>query len=72
VYTAQETTTTTTASESFWTKGGPMPSKTFNNDEKYDAGYTKWIYELHMPTARHELGGVSNEGRIYVIGEGHN
>jgi hypothetical protein len=49
-----------------------MPSKTFNNDEKYDAGYTKWIYELPMPTARHGLGGVSNEGRIYVIGEGHN
>ena len=71
MYTAQEaTTTTTTAPEPFWTKGGPMPSKTFNNDEKYNAKYTKWTYGLPMPTARHGLGGVSNEGRIYVIGGG--
>jgi hypothetical protein len=47
-----------------------MPSKTLNNDERYDAEYTKWIYGLPMPTARHELWGVSNEGRIYVIGGG--
>jgi hypothetical protein len=47
-----------------------MPSKTFSNDEKYDPEYTKWIYGLPMPTARHGLGGVCNEGRIHVIGGG--
>ena len=36
--------------------GGEEPSKTFNNNGKYDAKTDKWTSEPPMPTARHGLG----------------
>jgi hypothetical protein len=69
-YAAQETTTTTTAPEPVWTKGGPCLQRHLATLKNYDAEYTKWIYGLPMSTASHGLGGVSNEVRIYVIGGG--
>jgi hypothetical protein len=51
--------------------GGEEPSKTFNNNEKYDAKTNKWISEHPMPTARHGLAAVYLEdNKIYVIGGG--
>ena len=51
--------------------GGEEPSKTFNNNEKYDAKINKWISEPPMPTARHGLAAVYMEDdKIYVIGGG--
>jgi len=52
--------------------GGEEPSKTFNNNEKYDAKTNKWTSEPPMPTARHGLGAVylEKENKIYVIGGG--
>src|SRR5918995_795364 len=50
--------------------GGEEPSKTFNNNEKYDAKTNKWTSEPPMPTARHGLGAVYyiENDKIYVIG----
>jgi N-acetylneuraminic acid mutarotase len=52
--------------------GGEEPSKTFNNNEKYDAKTNKWTSEPPMPTARHGLGAVylEKDNKIYVIGGG--
>jgi N-acetylneuraminic acid mutarotase len=50
--------------------GGEEPSKTFNNNEKYDSKTDKWMSEPPMPTARHGLRAAANEDRIYVIGGG--
>jgi N-acetylneuraminic acid mutarotase len=51
--------------------GGEEPSKTFNNNEKYDAKTNKWTSEPPMPTARHGLAAVYMEDdKIYVIGGG--
>jgi N-acetylneuraminic acid mutarotase len=51
--------------------GGEEPSKTFNNNEKYDAKTNKWTSEPPMPTARHGLAAVYiRDEKIYVIGGG--
>jgi N-acetylneuraminic acid mutarotase len=51
--------------------GGEEPSKTFNNNEKYDVTTNKWTSEPPMPTARHGLAAVHVEDdKIYVIGGG--
>ena len=52
--------------------GGEEPSKTFNNNEKYDARTNQWTSEPPMPTPRHGLAAVYTEddGKIYVIGGG--
>src|ERR687891_1057581 len=51
--------------------GGEEPSKTFNNNEKYDATTNGWTSEPPMPTARHGLAAVYMEDdKIYVIGGG--
>jgi N-acetylneuraminic acid mutarotase len=51
--------------------GGEEPSRTFNNNEKYDAETNTWISEPVMPTARHGLAAVYVEDdKIYVIGGG--
>ena len=68
----RKSSTTTTASEPFWTKGGPCLQRHLLTMKNYDAEYTKWIYGLPMSTARHGLGGVSDEVRVYVFEEGHN
>lgn len=58
-------------SSNIYVFGGEEPSKTFNNNEKYDAKTNKWTSEPPMPTARHGLGAVYTEGnKIYVIGGG--
>ncbi len=58
-------------SSSIFVFGGEEPSKTFNNNEKYDAMTNKWTSEPPMPTARHGLAAVYAEGnKIYVIGGG--
>jgi N-acetylneuraminic acid mutarotase len=51
--------------------GGEEPSKTFNNNEKYDAKTNRWTSEPPMPTSRHGLAAVYTEAdKIYVIGGG--
>jgi N-acetylneuraminic acid mutarotase len=51
--------------------GGEEPSKTFNNNEKYDAKTNKWTSEPPMPTARHGLAAVYiQDDKMYVIGGG--
>ena len=51
--------------------GGEEPSKTFDNNEKYDAKTNKWTFEPPMPTARHGLAAVYiQDDKIYVIGGG--
>jgi N-acetylneuraminic acid mutarotase len=51
--------------------GGEEPSKTFNNNEKYDVTTNAWTSEPPMPTARHGLAAVYVEDDgIYVIGGG--
>ena len=58
-------------SSNIYVFGGEEPSKTFNNNEKYDAMTNKWTSEPPMPTARHGLVAVTIEDdRIYVIGGG--
>jgi N-acetylneuraminic acid mutarotase len=60
------------SSSNIYVFGGEEPSKTFNNNEKYDAKTNKWTIEPPMPTARHGLAAaVFTEGnKIYVIGGG--
>src|SRR5919109_2036491 len=59
------------SSSNIYVFGGEEPSKTFNNNEKYDAKTNKWTSEPPMPTARHGLGAVYIEDdKIYVIGGG--
>jgi N-acetylneuraminic acid mutarotase len=55
---------------SIYVFGGEEPSKTFNNNERYDIKANKWFIETPMPTARHGLGAVSFDNRIYVLGGG--
>jgi N-acetylneuraminic acid mutarotase len=56
---------------SIYVFGGEEPSKTFNNNEKYDAKTNMWTSEPPMPTSRHGLAAVYTEdGKIYVIGGG--
>jgi N-acetylneuraminic acid mutarotase len=51
--------------------GGEEPSRTFNNNEKYDAMTNRWTSEPPMSTARHGLAAVYMEDdKIYVIGGG--
>jgi N-acetylneuraminic acid mutarotase len=51
--------------------GGEEPSKTFNNNERYDVTTNSWTSEPPMPTARHGLAAVYvEEDKIYVIGGG--
>jgi N-acetylneuraminic acid mutarotase len=58
-------------SSNIYVFGGEEPSKTFNNNEKYDATTNKWTSESPMPTARHGLAAVYVEDdKIYVIGGG--
>ena len=60
------------SSSNIYVFGGEEPSKTFNNNEKYDAKTNKWTSEPPMPTARHGLGAVyvEDDNKIYVIGGG--
>ena len=55
---------------SIYVFGGEEPSKTFNNNERYDVKINKWTTELPMPTARHGLAAVDIGEKIYVIGGG--
>jgi N-acetylneuraminic acid mutarotase len=55
---------------SIYVFGGEEPSKTFNNNEKYDVKSNKWTTEPSMPTARHGLAAVAIRDKIYVIGGG--
>lgn len=59
-------------SSNIYVFGGEEPSKTFNNNEKYDAKTNKWTSEPPMPTARHGLAAVYyiENNKIYVIGGG--
>jgi N-acetylneuraminic acid mutarotase len=59
-------------SSNIYVFGGEEPSKTFNNNEKYDARTNQWTSEPPMPTSRHGLAAVYTEedGKIYVIGGG--
>ena len=58
-------------SSNIYVFGGEEPSKTFNNNEKYDAKTNKWTSEPPMPTARHGLAAVYiQDDKIYVIGGG--
>jgi N-acetylneuraminic acid mutarotase len=51
--------------------GGEEPSKTFNNNERYDVTTNAWTSEPPMPTERHGLAAVYvEEDKIYVIGGG--
>jgi N-acetylneuraminic acid mutarotase len=51
--------------------GGEEPSKTFNNNERYNVTTNAWTSERPMPTARHGLAAVYvEEDKIYVIGGG--
>jgi N-acetylneuraminic acid mutarotase len=59
-------------SKSIYVFGGEEPSKTFNNNERYDTKTNKWFLETPMATARHGLGVASVDDRIYVLGGGHN
>ncbi len=68
---AAATATAPVNSSNIYVFGGEEPSKTFNNNEKYDARTNKWTAEPPMPTARHGLGAVYIEDdKIYVIGGG--
>jgi N-acetylneuraminic acid mutarotase len=72
---AASTTTTTypvNGSSIIYVFGGEEPTKTFNNNEKYDAMTNQWTSEAPMPTARHGLGAVhiEEDDMIYVIGGG--
>ena len=55
---------------SIYVFGGEGPSKTFNNNERYDIKTNKWFIETPMPTACHGLGVASVDNKIYVIGGG--
>jgi N-acetylneuraminic acid mutarotase len=55
---------------SIYVFGGEEPSKTFNNNERYDVKTNKWKTEAPMPTAHHGLGAASVQNKIYVIGGG--
>jgi hypothetical protein len=55
---------------SIYVFGGEEPSKTFNNNERYDIKTNKWFIETPMPTACHGLGVASVDNKIYVIGAG--
>jgi N-acetylneuraminic acid mutarotase len=55
---------------SIYVFGGEEPSKTFNNNERYDVKSNKWTTELPMPTARHGLAAIAIGDKIYVIGGG--
>lgn len=57
-------------SSNIYVFGGEEPSKTFNNNEKYDAMTNKWTSEPSMPTARHGLAAVYIDEKIYVVGGG--
>ena len=58
-------------SNNIYVFGGEEPSRTFNNNEKYDAKTNTWTSEAPMPTARHGLAAVYTEDdKIYVIGGG--
>ena len=59
------------SSSNIYVFGGEEPSKTFNNNEKYDVKTNKWTSEPVMPTARHGLAAVDiADDKIYVIGGG--
>jgi N-acetylneuraminic acid mutarotase len=60
------------SSNNIYVFGGEEPSKTFNNNERYDAMTNQWTSEPPMPTARHGLAAVYTEDddKIYVIGGG--
>ena len=53
---------------SIYVFGGEEPSKTFDNNERYDIKTNKWSIEIPIPTARHGLGAASVDNKIYVIG----
>ena len=58
-------------SSNIYVFGGEEPSRTFNNNERYDANTNTWTSEPPMPTARHGLAAVViDEDRIYVTGGG--
>jgi len=75
---AAAATTTTTFSpvngsgSNIYVFGGEEPSKTFNNNEKYNVMTNQWTSEPPMPTACHGLAAVyvDEDNKIYVIGGG--
>jgi N-acetylneuraminic acid mutarotase len=50
--------------------GGEAPSGTFDVVESYDPHRDTWSPAMPMPTARHGLGSVTADGRVYVIAGG--
>ena len=50
--------------------GGEQNEGTFNDNERYDPRTDTWTKELPMMNARHGLGVVSFDNKIYAIGGG--
>ncbi len=50
--------------------GGEAPLGTFDAVESYDPRRNRWAPVRPMPTARHGLGSVTVDGRVYVIAGG--
>ena len=52
---------------SIYVLGGEQNQGTFNNNERYDPETDTWSLELPMPTARHGLGIVSIDDKIFAV-----
>ena len=50
--------------------GGEAPSGAFDVVESYDPRRNTWTPATPMPTARHGLGSVTVDGRVYAIAGG--
>jgi N-acetylneuraminic acid mutarotase len=60
-------------SSNIYVFGGEEPSKTFNNNERYDVRTNEWTSERPMQLARHGLAAAvytEDDDKIYVIGGG--
>jgi N-acetylneuraminic acid mutarotase len=56
--------------KSIYVFGREEPSKTFNNNERFDTITNKWFVEAPMPTASDGLDAASVDDRINVLGGG--
>jgi N-acetylneuraminic acid mutarotase len=63
----------TAVNGSIYVLGGEQNQETFDNNERYDPDTDTWSEELPMMNARHGLGVISYDDKIYAIGGGpHN
>lgn len=60
----------TTLNDSIYVFGGEQNEGTFNNNERYDPQSDTWTILNPMPTARHGLGVVSYDGKIFTMAGG--